>query len=534
MQQWHVRKRLFFAALIVITLAFGFGNAEERLPISGIHPAGASAGRPLDFFNAESDENALRRVTKARPRNVCGNGRLDPGEACDRGLAQGMEGACPTHCDDSDPCTLDSMRGWGTCKAQCRHLDWCASTPQSAYFRNDPVAEAILSGRRVYDLESEFPFGCGYFLGARTDDWGYKLFNGLKQGGYTDLLSCDMVGDMPMEKLLNRFQQNEGLLLSKKLDRAGMTRLDALVLAAEQRVASRNVAGEFVCWPLMREAPPLNSSKAHVGYLHLLAYESFPAALQLTEEECFDRQLLLQNNGSVVWDPAAWPEVADDGTLQNPRELANGVTFDDYSVVATAIHEFAHMLDGDAYPHARPGGRPRIDTAGFINISFDYSSRFWDGWVYYRLRPDPGDTDEMRRHFFSYGQGWQNGTESGYYTAAEDFATCVSMYILHGAVFRDYAASRPPLAAKYAWLRDHVFEGVEYYTGDPEYAAYAPDLYSIGGGCGDVTCFQGLKILVDPGYVWDYATPKASARMVTESVRPAPSNIHHSRKPVTE
>jgi hypothetical protein len=426
------------------------------------------------------------------------------------------------------------MRGAGTCKAQCLHLDWCASEPQSAYFRNDPVAEAILSGRRVYNLESEFPLGCGDFLGARTDDWGYNLFNGLKQGGYTYLLACEMRGDMPMEKLLNRFQQNEGLPLSKKLDRAGMTRLDALVLAAEQRVASRNVAGEFVCWPLMREAPPLNSSKAHVGYLHLLAYESFASALQLTREECFDRQLLLENNGSVVWDPAAWPEIADDGTIQNPRDLANFMTFDDYSVVATAIHEFAHILDGDSYPYARPGGKPRIDTAGFINISFDFSSRLWDGWVYYRPRPDPENTDEMRRHFFSYGQGWQHGTKAGYYTAAEDFATCVSMYILHGAVFRDYAVSRPPLAAKYAWLRDHVFEGKEFDTGDPGYAAYAPDLYNIGGGCFDVTCFQGLKIRVDPGYVWDYAIPKASARMVSEAACPAPSHVRPSRTPAAE
>ncbi|MCA9672051.1 MAG: VWA domain-containing protein [Myxococcales bacterium] len=54
----------------------------------------------------------------------CGNGVLDPGEACDTAIAQGKPGACPQSCDDNDPCTADRMIGGG-CTAQCQHANTC-------------------------------------------------------------------------------------------------------------------------------------------------------------------------------------------------------------------------------------------------------------------------------------------------------------------------------------------------------------------------------------------------------------------------
>ena|GEM_PF-1162414 len=47
---------------------------------------------------------------------ACGNGVVEPGEACDTGL----EGSCPDGCDDSDPCTDDALVGAG-CDAHCTH-----------------------------------------------------------------------------------------------------------------------------------------------------------------------------------------------------------------------------------------------------------------------------------------------------------------------------------------------------------------------------------------------------------------------------
>jgi hypothetical protein len=51
---------------------------------------------------------------------TCGNGLLEPGEACDMGLPPDKPGGCPGSCDDGDPCTLD-VRDGTACQTQCVH-----------------------------------------------------------------------------------------------------------------------------------------------------------------------------------------------------------------------------------------------------------------------------------------------------------------------------------------------------------------------------------------------------------------------------
>jgi hypothetical protein len=53
----------------------------------------------------------------------CGDGRVDPGETCDRGITAGNSGACPASCADDDPCTLDLPSGTVEgCSRACAHL----------------------------------------------------------------------------------------------------------------------------------------------------------------------------------------------------------------------------------------------------------------------------------------------------------------------------------------------------------------------------------------------------------------------------
>ena len=50
---------------------------------------------------------------------TCGNGVLDTGELCDFGISSGA-GSCPTGCDDTDPCTTDTLTGTAAaCDAAC-------------------------------------------------------------------------------------------------------------------------------------------------------------------------------------------------------------------------------------------------------------------------------------------------------------------------------------------------------------------------------------------------------------------------------
>ncbi len=57
--------------------------------------------------------------TDADCPRLCGNGKLDPGEACDTLITSGA-GSCPTlaDCDDGEPCTKDTLSG-ATCLAKC-------------------------------------------------------------------------------------------------------------------------------------------------------------------------------------------------------------------------------------------------------------------------------------------------------------------------------------------------------------------------------------------------------------------------------
>jgi cysteine-rich repeat protein len=50
--------------------------------------------------------------------SICGNGIVEPGEACDKGIVAGA-GACPTACDDGMACTSNVLSNPNTCQAVC-------------------------------------------------------------------------------------------------------------------------------------------------------------------------------------------------------------------------------------------------------------------------------------------------------------------------------------------------------------------------------------------------------------------------------
>ncbi len=54
---------------------------------------------------------------------MCGNGRIDPGETCDLGIAADKPGGCPAaSCDDTIACTMDTRMGTG-CSSQCLYTE---------------------------------------------------------------------------------------------------------------------------------------------------------------------------------------------------------------------------------------------------------------------------------------------------------------------------------------------------------------------------------------------------------------------------
>jgi len=106
------------------------------------------------------------------PPNLCGNGVIDGAEACDRAIAAGMPGACPTapSCNDMDACTTDSLVGDAmSCTAACQNNpitmcvdgDGCCPNGCSNATDNDcaattqPVGSACTSNAECDSLPSE-------------------------------------------------------------------------------------------------------------------------------------------------------------------------------------------------------------------------------------------------------------------------------------------------------------------------------------------------------------------------------------------
>jgi MYXO-CTERM domain-containing protein len=99
----------------VKTYVIGFGSQINSKALSGIASAGGT-GNFYEATNLTQLESAFQKIAGAI--TCCGNGHLDPGEQCDSSISPGEAGACPSSCDDGDPCTFDKLDG-DACNVHC-------------------------------------------------------------------------------------------------------------------------------------------------------------------------------------------------------------------------------------------------------------------------------------------------------------------------------------------------------------------------------------------------------------------------------
>lgn len=103
---------------------------------------------------------------------VCGNGVLEPGEACDRAITAGVAGACAASCDDGDACTVDVTSGTvAACTRACSHApitaclggDHCCPagcSPDSDSDCGGVCGDGIVGGGETCDPPSSCPSRC--------------------------------------------------------------------------------------------------------------------------------------------------------------------------------------------------------------------------------------------------------------------------------------------------------------------------------------------------------------------------------------
>jgi hypothetical protein len=141
----------------------GTGGMPDADPCSAVTQCGPQDGCCALGCSAATDPDCSPS---------CGNGIVEPGEQCDKGIPAGQPGACPTGCDDGDPCTTETMQGSPeNCTARCvrRQVTDCGRDdgccPSGCNATNDPncvptCGNGVIEAGETCDPPSSCPTNC--------------------------------------------------------------------------------------------------------------------------------------------------------------------------------------------------------------------------------------------------------------------------------------------------------------------------------------------------------------------------------------
>ncbi|MBK8321696.1 MAG: DUF4214 domain-containing protein [Betaproteobacteria bacterium] len=379
----------------------------------------------------------------------------------------------------------------------------------SAFLSTDPAAAQVMAGT-PYDMHVAGWRQPNGNLDRST--FAYKLYSAFLMLGYQTEMGSGYALDDSHLRCLHLFQAHAGLPQSDLVDAATLAQIDARLIAREAALAP--IAASFLLSDRMQPLHAHEASRDTVRAIYALALDSLPAGLRTGRDEfiqCTSFQCLgeIQDAaGTAIYanygQGGAWIDPASDyrfvgayfdlrkDTARRPSAAVD---------VATAIHEYAHYLDGSfgrAYaPSAFPAQVPlwrSVNSYSFYAIGYDLSTD--TNGCFTRRSEDPRDW--ISKYAFNPGYG---SCAAGKYVPAEDFAESFAFYVTAGRRFRAAAAGSALLAQRYAWLRNNLFAGVEYDTDLPG---------DVSSGCNDVHGFESQLpgyIRCDDAYVWDFTLP---------------------------
>ncbi|MEZ4335246.1 MAG: DUF4215 domain-containing protein [Sandaracinaceae bacterium] len=159
----------------------GMATSDAGADDSGLPPGRCgdlmlNAGEECDDGNRTDGDgcNAMCQLE-------CGDGVLQGDELCDPGIAAGETGACPTSCDDGDPCTSDVVAGT-ECAQLCVYApitapaddDMCCPPGANASNDNDCTSmcgNMVLEAGELCDVGSatDCPTSCNDMNSCTTD-----------------------------------------------------------------------------------------------------------------------------------------------------------------------------------------------------------------------------------------------------------------------------------------------------------------------------------------------------------------------------
>ena len=377
---------------------------------------------------------------------------------------------------------------------------------KSQFLKNDATAQKIASGEIGNVDISTFPLK-NIRSYVSTNSFAYRTVSALRMLGYQEGLNSETwVG----QEFLGDFKRLNNIPVNTKIDATTLQKIDEQLSVRETE--DLKLAKNFPLYPYFMEAPKNEPTKEHAAALFNIAFSALPSNLAIWSETNFKAYLRDQGgkqfsgSGSnyKVCLSVLYPEV-DDNCALNTRGVLSfwGPAL---SIVGTQIHEYAHFLDSNLYAKESGTSRGVVDTTGFYSISYDTNNTSYPTGSIGKPYPKRRSENAKNEFLSGYAQGWAlSGNDSDKYirTAGEDFAEHFAAYVGEGKVFRELAKSSPVLAQKYDWLKQNVFNGREYNTGEIKGIAFMkanPSSQDVSSGAFNILHFSTYL----PDFAWNF------------------------------
>ena len=318
----------------------------------------------------------------------------------------------------------------------------------------------------------------------QKDNFDYKIISALRMLGYN--FEKDKKDTKPIHvRALEQFKESSGLSIDSEPDSEVITKetlveLDKKIKVQEEKyslAAQRFSLNEHVIIDHQNGV-----TKEFISAMIVSSLEALPSDLVDLEREnmltCYIRQCSASagnNIRSFIFEKGTTNQIQtlptnDNFDFYEARFLGdkeeNKVTVERvmplYTETTVIIHEYAHYLDSAVYPEKQGTKQGIIDTEEFYRISFENVDELGDFPIY----PKAGTLNiksglDGSSFINSYAM---SRASKGY---VEDFAESFATYVVSGNSFRKKAEKNEILKEKYNWLKENVFNGIEYDTDLP-------------------------------------------------------------------
>jgi hypothetical protein len=316
----------------------------------------------------------------------------------------------------------------------------------SDYFGNDPIAVDIANG-----IITDYTFS-----GSSPSNIQYKILSAFRMLDYSNV---DWSSSSRLQTFRIAFQRSHGIPETDFITSEFMILLDGEMYEHEQKIQEYIVdfpidesfyrGGQYIEYV---PPDPVEPTKDHIRYFFSFLLGSLPeriAPLTLENVYYFFRY---QSFGIIEYD-GGWTLDYTRGIYGKTNAAPSHTTN-----VAQTFHEYGHQIDDMLYGYFSPHVG-MVDTQGFYEILFDMGDTRTGAYGTYAMYlPET-------RFVSQYADGWQHPQYPGYFSVAESFAESFALYITHGRLYRELAALDQNYERQYNWLKDNVFDGIEYDTG---------------------------------------------------------------------